>query len=90
MKVRDLLPIGSIVRLNDGKKRLMINGVMQSNAEGDGKEYDYLGVMYPEGHLGEGFSYLFNHEDIQEIFFRGFEDRERDDFIDRLAAFYEQ
>ena len=90
MKIKDLLPIGSIVLLRDGEKRLMISGIMQSDASGDGQEYDYLGVLYPEGHIGEQFQYLFNHEDIQEIFFRGFEDEERGDFLEKLANLYEQ
>ncbi len=90
MKIKDLLPIGSIVLLRDGEKRLMISGIMQSDASGDGQEYDYLGVLYPEGHIGEQFQYLFNHEDIQEIFFRGFEDEERRDFLEKLANLYEQ
>lgn len=86
--MNELLPIGSVVLLNDGTKRLMIVGVMQSDASGDGKEYDYLGVLYPEGHIGEGFQYLFNQEDIKEIVFRGYEDDERDVFLKRLAGFY--
>lgn len=90
MKIKDLLPIGSVVLLRDGEKRLMISGIMQSDASGDGQEYDYLGVLYPEGHIGEQFQYLFNHEDIQEIFFRGFEDEERRDFLEKLANLYEQ
>lgn len=90
VRIEDLLPVGSIVLLNNGTKRLMISGVMQSNASGDGKEYDYLGVMYPEGHLGEGFQYLFNQEDIQSVVFRGFEDAEREAFLARLATFYQK
>lgn len=89
MRIKDLLPIGSIVLLKDGEKRLMINGIMQSDASGNGKEYDYLGVLYPEGHIGDQFQYLFNHEDIREIVFRGFEDTERNDFLEKLASLYE-
>ena len=89
MKIRDLLPIGSVVLLKDGEKRLMINGIMQNDAGGTGKNYDYLGILYPEGHIGEGFQYLFNHEDIDEIVFRGYEDEERAEFLDKLAALYE-
>ena len=36
IKVNELLPIGSIVLLKDGEKRLMINGIMQSDASGSG------------------------------------------------------
>lgn len=90
MKIKDLLPIGSIVLLENGEKRLMINGIMQSEANGTGKEYDYLGVLYPEGHIGDQFQYLFNHEDVKEIVFRGFEDSERAAFIEKLSNIYER
>lgn len=90
MKIRELLPIGSIVLLKDGEKRLMISGIMQTDAGDIQKKFDYLGVLYPEGHIGEGFQYLFNHEDINEIVFRGFEDSERLGFLERLARIYER
>ena len=86
MKVKELLPIGSIVLLKDGEKRLMISGVLQSNPEGDGDTYDYLGFLYPEGHIGDQFQYLFNHEDIDNLIFRGYEDEERDEFLRKLEA----
>ena len=90
MNIKELLPIGSIVLLKDGEKRLMIDGVMQSNEGGNGEEDDYFGVLYPEGHIGDQFQYLFNHEDIDKIIFRGYEDEERDSFIKKLTAFYEK
>lgn len=88
MKIKDFLPIGSIVLLKDGEKRLMINGIMQTDTGGTRKNYDYMGVLYPEGHIGEGFQYLFNHEDINEVLFRGFEDAEREEFLKKLASLY--
>lgn len=88
MKIAELLPIGTIVLLKEGEKRLMINGIKQTNANGDGKEYDYLGILYPEGHIGDEFQYLFNHEDISEIIFKGFEDDERNEFITKLVKLY--
>ena len=88
MKITELLPIGTIVLLKEGEKRLMINGIKQINANGDGKEYDYLGILYPEGHIGDDFQYLFNHEDISEVIFRGYEDDERNEFITKLVKLY--
>ena len=90
MSIKELLPIGSVVLLKEGEKRLMIFGVKQMNAEGKekGKEYDYIGVLYPEGHIGSDNQYLFNHEDIDTIFFRGYEDTERVEFIQRLSEVY--
>lgn len=90
MKIKDLLPIGSIVRLQNGQKRLMITGVLQSKEDELDKQYDYLGILYPEGHIGGDFQYLFNHEDIDEIVFRGYEDQERQVFLDKLVGLYHQ
>ena len=88
MNFDKLLPIGSVVLLKDANKRLMIYGVGQTD-QSENKEYDYIGVMYPEGNMGEGSQFLFNHSDIDRVDFRGFEDPERTEFLDRLKRFYE-
>lgn len=88
MNIKELLPIGSVVLLKEGKKHLMIYGILQKNTKGDDQEYDYVGVLYPEGHIGNKFQYLFNHEDIEEVVFRGFEDDERMYFIEKLSQLY--
>lgn len=90
MRIKDLLPVGSIVLLKGGEKKLMIDGVMQNDAGGTRENFDYLGVLYPEGHIGEGFQYLFNNEDINEVIFRGFEDAERVEFLEKLTNLYER
>ena len=88
MKITDLLPIGSVVLLKEGSKRVMVFGVKQTTDDEMNIDYDYIGVMYPEGFLGGNYQFLFNHEDIQEVFFRGYEDDERNDFIERLSEYY--
>ena len=88
MDIRQLLPIGSVVLLKGGRKKVMIYGVKQTD-KSNGIEYDYISVLYPEGNMGEAGQFLFNHSDIDEIYFRGCEDEERDRFIDKLARFYE-
>ncbi len=85
--IRELLPIGSVVLLKEAVKRVMIYGIMQTDSETD-EEYDYLGVIYPEGSMGEGSSFFFNHEQIDQVFFTGYSDEERDSFIDKLEVFY--
>lgn len=87
MEVKGLLPIGSVVLMEGASKKLMICGVKQTDNTED-ILYDYIGVVYPEGNMGEGTQFLFNHEDIAEVFHRGFEDEERDEFIDKLDAYY--
>ena len=79
----ELLPIGSIVLLSGGDKRLMIIGVVQINPE-DGEEYDYLACLYPEGFVGLEHIYLFNHEDIDSVAAEGFTDDEHYEFRDKL------
>lgn len=32
---------------------------------------------------------MFDHDDIEEVFFRGFEDKERADFVEKLAELYD-
>lgn len=86
--IREFLPIGTVVVLKNGTKKLMIFGIIQSNAEDPGEEYDYIGVPYPEGNMGQEYQYLFYHNDIEEIFFKGYEDVERQEFIENLEEFY--
>ena len=88
MEIKDLLPIGSVIWLKNAEHALMIYGVKQQNLE-TGEEYDYIGVLYPEGNMGENTQFLFMHEDIEKIVFRGYEDASRAEFIEKLDEFYE-
>lgn len=85
--VKELLPIGSVVLLKEGEKRLMIYGIKQTELESN-QEFDYIGVIYPEGYLGDVGVFLFNHEDIKKVYFLGMNDMERQTFMDRLDEFY--
>lgn len=87
MEIKDLLPIGSVIWLQDANKPLMIYGVKQSNMETK-EEYDYIGVLYPEGNIGTNSQFLFNHDKIEKVLFRGYEDESREKFIDKLDKFY--
>ncbi|MDD7738851.1 DUF4176 domain-containing protein [Oliverpabstia intestinalis] len=89
MKFSELLPIGTVVLLKNAEKKLMIFGVGQTN-ETEHVDYDYIGVMYPEGNMGEGTQFLFNHSDIDQIFYRGYEDEEREEFINRIQKMYDE
>jgi len=89
-KVGDLLPIGTVVMLKNGTKKLMVFGIIQSVQENPDQEYDYIGVPYPEGNMGQDYQYLFNHADVEQVFFRGFEDVDRQEFIYNLVEFYKK
>ena len=87
MKIKELLPIGSVVLLKDATKKLMIFGIAQVDMETK-ESFDYLGVAYPEGSMGECSQFLFNNTDIDTVFFKGYEDEEREKFIESLDDFY--
>ena len=68
-QVGELLPVGSIVLLKGGTKKTMIMGVLQTDEEHPETVYDYMGIPYPEGYMGEESVYLFQHENINDIVF---------------------
>ncbi|MBU5322481.1 DUF4176 domain-containing protein [Sarcina ventriculi] len=75
----ELLPLGSIVILKGGFKKLMIIG--RKIVQGENKEfYDYLGCLYPEGDIGDEYKFVFNNKDVDKVIFRGYEDEEDEVF----------
>jgi hypothetical protein len=77
------LPLGSIVQLAGGDKRVMIYGRRQK-AEADGVLWDYVACLYPEGNLTDEYTYLFNHDQIERVYFIGFQDGEEFAFREAL------
>lgn len=71
----NLLPIGSIVLLKGGERKLMICGRVVCK-ENDDSIYDYIGCFYPMGITGSDTMFFFNHDGIEEIYFIGFQDKE--------------
>lgn len=72
---KELLPLGTIVRLKEGTKRIMICGRLQQR-ESDMKIFDYCACYYPEGILNSDELFLFQHSDIDTVCFTGFQDEE--------------
>ena len=84
------LPIGSVVRLKNGSKLLMIFGRAQIDTA-KGKVFDYAGCLYPEGNISDKHSFLFNHEDIEELRYRGYDDCDEEEELNaRLLEHYQQ
>lgn len=72
---KDLLPIGSIVLLKEGNKRIMICGRIQTR-EGEDTIYDYSACYYPEGIIDSSSMFFFNRDAIERVYFIGFQDTE--------------
>lgn len=78
------LPLGSVVLLKNATKRLMITGFYVKADENDEKTYDYVGCLYPEGVISSKENCVFNHEQIDKIFFIGYSDDEEKSFKEKL------
>lgn len=76
------LPIGTVVMLKGGSKRTMIVGFCPI-AE-DEKRYDYIGCLYPEGVVSANESLLFNHDQVEKIYAKGYTDEEHEEFMTKL------
>ena len=81
-----LFPIGSIVILKEGTKKLMIFGRKQQVETDEVRKFDYIGCPYPEGYINLDFTYLFNHDDIQEVVSTGYEDQEERTFQENVLS----
>jgi len=98
MKIEEkFLPIGTVVKLKDAKKQLMIvsfnvstqgdvydkNGKINSK----GLKFDYAACGYPEGIIRSDRMFAFNHDQIEEIVFKGYttsESKEISEFLNKL------
>lgn len=71
-----MLPIGSIVYLKEGSKKLMIlNRGPLVVLDKKTRMFDYSACAYPVG-LVEGQVFYFNEENIDRVLFEGFKDED--------------
>ena len=73
------LPLGSVVLLKGGTKKIMIYGRRQIAAK-TGETYDYAACFYPEGNISEEYTFLFNHENVETVVFYGYAGEEDKEF----------
>ena len=83
------LPIGTVVMLRNGKKRVMITGFCCSDKSKPDTTYDYSGCLYPEGIITSDQNLVFNHDQIEKIYALGFADEEEKEFKERLIEVLE-
>lgn len=85
--MKDLLPLGSVVTLKEGTKKLMIMGRAQQNIQTQ-VFYDYAACLWPEGYIDQDHCYVFNHGDIECLYFIGLQDVEEFNFRYELEEEY--
>ena len=80
----NVLPIGSVVLLKEATKRIMITGYASVSPDTGDKVYDYSGCVYPEGFVDYDEVFVFDHSQIQEVYFLGYRDQEQIEFMSKL------
>ena len=83
-ELKKYLPIGTVVLLKGGQKRLMITGFCSIPKEDKTKIYDYTGCLNSEEVA------LFNHEQIEKVYFVGYKDEEEKQFKEKLNKLIEE
>jgi len=77
------LPLGSIVLLKGATHRLMIIGYCPSDPDMT-TIYDYTGGFYPEGVIQLDKSLMFNHDQIEKVYFKGYFDDDAKEFQTKM------
>ena len=84
--MKQLLPVGSVVYLQEGSTPAVIIGLGQlvPLLEGEQASYfDYCGTIYPEGITPET-TFYFNHEDIAKVIFTGYESEQHTRYLEAV------
>ena len=84
--LKKYLPIGTIIKLKTGKRKVMITGFCLYDHDAAHTLYDYCGCAYPEGMLSTNEVNLFNHGDIEKVFHLGVSDEEEKKFKVNLGS----
>lgn len=79
------LPIGTVVVLKGATKRIMITGFASMSPETGDTIFDYSGCIYPEGFMSYNEVCVFNHEQIEKVYFKGYVDDEETNFKKELV-----
>ena len=79
--------LSSVILLKDGEKRLMIYGVKQKESNTD-KIWDYVACLFPEGNIDLEHTYIFNHEQIERVYFIGFQDIEELEYNQKISEYF--
>ena len=81
MKEEKFLPIGTIVLLKNGTRKLMITSYLivtgGKDKSKEQKMFDYGGCPYPAGIIESSYAVGFNHEQIEKIVHMGHVDEEQ-------------
>ncbi|MFL0474911.1 DUF4176 domain-containing protein [Priestia sp. 179-F W1.4 NHS] len=67
----ELLPIGTVMKLKNVDKAVMVYGQYQKNVSNN-ITYDYIAVPYPEGNVSSDYNMFFNRNQIEKVLHVGY------------------
>jgi hypothetical protein len=79
-EINNLIPVGSIVKLKGVKNKVMITKYHFEDNKA------YKGVLWPLGEYDTGTAAFFNTEDIEKVYFRGFENNELEEYKKQMIS----
>ncbi len=86
----ELLPLGSVVYLKEGNKKVLIIARGLVTRKGDGMIYfEYGGVPYPEGLQDDQMAY-FQHDAITKVVFKGYTDMDDEATVEKIYAYLDR
>ncbi len=80
----DILPVGSVVRLQDAEELVMVIGFEPTI---DDVQADYLGVVFPDGLVTEDAALAFDASSVEEVVFQGFLDDEGEEAFEAVRRY---
>ncbi|WP_110113578.1 DUF4176 domain-containing protein [Bacillus sp. CGMCC 1.16541] len=83
LKNECMLPIGTVVKLKDVRKLVMIYGRFQKQAS-TGTIFDYVSVPYPEGNITDEYNLFFNRNMIESIEHMGMQSSVEDEMREKV------
>lgn len=86
------LPIGTIVTLKGGTKKVMITSylIFSKGSSDEKKLFDYGGCPFPEGIIESDYAVGFDHDKIEKIDYMGLENDEQKKFSEALNKTYNE
>lgn len=87
--MKQYLPLGSIVHLKGGVQKILITSrALNVKNNGDVFFFDYGGVPYPDGLVGDQMAY-FNADKISKVVFEGYRDVDDENMVANINAYLE-
>ena len=78
------LPLGSVCLLKGGQRYVVVIGYLGVSNDDLNTAYDYMGAVYPLGVISTDVTFMFDHEQIEKVVFKGFVDEEGLEFNKKL------